>query len=135
LSLSLLLLAEASIHFPALEIVNLSWNKCVGGNLKLLLETLKLSTSLQVLRLSSCSLVTEDVALLGLYELLPSSLGRAQSACLWSIGAGGAGGRLCAAPSPQHLRQTSQARDLIKTEKGNLKRNNGRGGLINDGCN
>ncbi|XP_057355872.1 leucine-rich repeat-containing protein 31 isoform X2 [Manis pentadactyla] len=57
-------LAEASIHLPALEIVNLSWNKCVGGNLKLLLETLKLSTSLQVLRLSSCSLVTEDVALL-----------------------------------------------------------------------
>ncbi|XP_017533095.3 leucine-rich repeat-containing protein 31 isoform X1 [Manis javanica] len=57
-------LAEASIHLPALEIVNLSWNKCVGGNLKLLLETLKLSTSLQVLRLSSCSLVTEDVAVL-----------------------------------------------------------------------
>ncbi|KAM9089772.1 LOW QUALITY PROTEIN: leucine-rich repeat-containing protein 31 [Megaptera novaeangliae] len=57
-------LAEASIHLPALEIVNLSWNKCVGSNLKLLLETLKLSTSLQVLRLSSCSLVTEDVALL-----------------------------------------------------------------------
>ncbi|KAM5334191.1 leucine-rich repeat-containing protein 31 isoform 5-T6 [Glossophaga mutica] len=57
-------LAEASIHLPALEVFNLSWNKCVGGNLKLLLETLKLSTSLQVLRLSSCSLVTEDVALL-----------------------------------------------------------------------
>ncbi|XP_012495651.1 PREDICTED: leucine-rich repeat-containing protein 31 isoform X2 [Propithecus coquereli] len=57
-------LAEASIHLPALEIFNLSWNKCVGGNLKLLLESLKLSTSLQVLRLSSCSLVTEDVALL-----------------------------------------------------------------------
>ncbi|XP_005886651.1 PREDICTED: leucine-rich repeat-containing protein 31 [Myotis brandtii] len=57
-------LAEASIHLPALEVLSLSWNKCVGGNLKLLLETLKLSTSLQVLRLSSCSLVTEDVALL-----------------------------------------------------------------------
>lgn len=57
-------LAEASIHLPALEVFNLSWNKCVGGNLKLLLETLKLSVSLQVLRLSSCSLVTEDVALL-----------------------------------------------------------------------
>ncbi|XP_077899743.1 leucine-rich repeat-containing protein 31 isoform X4 [Ictidomys tridecemlineatus] len=57
-------LIEASIHLPALEIVNLSWNKCVGGNLKMLLETLKLSTSLQVLRLSSCSLVTEDVKLL-----------------------------------------------------------------------
>ncbi|XP_032978531.1 leucine-rich repeat-containing protein 31 isoform X2 [Rhinolophus ferrumequinum] len=59
-------LAEASIHLPALEVFNLSWNKCVGGNLELLLETLKLSMSLQVLRLSSCSLVTEDVALLAL---------------------------------------------------------------------
>ncbi|XP_061023854.1 leucine-rich repeat-containing protein 31 isoform X1 [Dama dama] len=57
-------LAEASIHLPALKIVNLSWNKCIGGDLKLLLETLKCSMSLQVLRLSSCSLVTEDVALL-----------------------------------------------------------------------
>ncbi|XP_023609671.1 leucine-rich repeat-containing protein 31 [Myotis lucifugus] len=57
-------LAEASVHLPALEVLSLSWNKCVGGNLTLLLETLKLSTSLQVLRLSSCSLVTEDVALL-----------------------------------------------------------------------
>ncbi|XP_003925005.2 leucine-rich repeat-containing protein 31 [Saimiri boliviensis] len=57
-------LAEASVHLSALEVFNLSWNKCVGGNLKLLLDTLKLSTSLQVLRLSSCSLVTEDVALL-----------------------------------------------------------------------
>ncbi|XP_043731403.1 leucine-rich repeat-containing protein 31 isoform X4 [Cervus elaphus] len=57
-------LTEASIHLPALKIVNLSWNKCIGGNLKLLLETLKRSMSLQVLRLSSCSLVTEDVALL-----------------------------------------------------------------------
>ncbi|XP_062959892.1 leucine-rich repeat-containing protein 31 [Cynocephalus volans] len=55
-------LAEASIHLPALEIFNLSWNKCVGGNLQLLLETLKHSTSLQVLRLSSCSLMAEDVA-------------------------------------------------------------------------
>ncbi|KAF0880762.1 leucine-rich repeat-containing protein 31 [Crocuta crocuta] len=57
-------LAEASAHLPALEVFDLSWNKCVGGNLKLLLESLKFSESLQVLRLSSCSLVTEDVALL-----------------------------------------------------------------------
>uniref|UniRef100_A0A673TN63 Leucine rich repeat containing 31 n=2 Tax=Suricata suricatta TaxID=37032 RepID=A0A673TN63_SURSU len=56
-------LAEASAHL-ALEVFDLSWNKCVGGNLKLLLESLKCSESLQVLRLSSCSLVTEDVALL-----------------------------------------------------------------------
>ncbi|KAK2501709.1 hypothetical protein MC885_012116 [Smutsia gigantea] len=71
-------LAEASIHLPALEIINLSWNKCVGGNLKLLLETLKLSTSLQVLRLSSCSLVTEDVALLGSYPLIPKQSWRVE---------------------------------------------------------
>uniref|UniRef100_A0ABI7X098 Leucine rich repeat containing 31 n=1 Tax=Felis catus TaxID=9685 RepID=A0ABI7X098_FELCA len=58
-------LAEASAHLPALEVFDLSWNKCIGGNLKLLLETLKFSESLQVLRLSSCSLVTEDVAVLG----------------------------------------------------------------------
>ncbi|KAF3827294.1 hypothetical protein GH733_002780 [Mirounga leonina] len=57
-------LAEASTYLPALEIFDLSWNKCVGGNLKLLLETLKFLGSLRVLRLSSCGLVTEDVALL-----------------------------------------------------------------------
>ncbi|XP_004704294.2 leucine-rich repeat-containing protein 31 [Echinops telfairi] len=57
-------LAEACIHLPGLEVFDLSWNKCVGGNLRLLLETLELSPSLRVLRLSSCSLVTEDVTLL-----------------------------------------------------------------------
>ncbi|XP_004383507.1 leucine-rich repeat-containing protein 31 isoform X1 [Trichechus manatus latirostris] len=57
-------LAEASVYLPGLEIFSLSWNKCIGGNLKLLLGTLKLLASLQVLRLSSCSLVTEDLALL-----------------------------------------------------------------------
>lgn len=65
------ILAEASAHLPALEVFDLSWNKCIGGNLKLLLETLKFSESLQVLRLSSCSLVTEDVAVLGSYLLVP----------------------------------------------------------------
>ncbi|XP_028617984.1 leucine-rich repeat-containing protein 31 [Grammomys surdaster] len=57
-------LAETSMYLPALEILNLSWNKCVGGNLELLQQTLNLSRSLRVLRLSSCSLVTEDVVLL-----------------------------------------------------------------------
>ncbi|XP_047586082.1 leucine-rich repeat-containing protein 31 isoform X2 [Lutra lutra] len=57
-------LAEASAYLHALEIFDLSWNKCIGGNLKLLLETLKFLASLRVLRLSSCGLVTEDVALL-----------------------------------------------------------------------
>ncbi|NP_001296162.1 leucine-rich repeat-containing protein 31 [Mus musculus] len=57
-------LADASVYLPALEILNLSWNKCVGGNLELLQQTLHLSRLLRVLRLSSCSLVTEDVVLL-----------------------------------------------------------------------
>ncbi|XP_064929593.1 leucine-rich repeat-containing protein 31 isoform X5 [Columba livia] len=59
-------LAEAALHLPELEILDLSWNKCVGGNLKLLWEALKLATEIQVLRLSSCNLVAEDLALLTL---------------------------------------------------------------------
>ncbi|XP_063264371.1 leucine-rich repeat-containing protein 31 [Prinia subflava] len=61
---SLSSLAEAALHLPELEILDLSWNKCVGGNLKLLLGALKLATEIQVLRLSSCNLVDEDLALL-----------------------------------------------------------------------
>ncbi|NXS56578.1 LRC31 protein, partial [Brachypteracias leptosomus] len=57
-------LAEAALHLPELETLDLSWNKCVGGNLKLLLGALKLATEIQVLRLSSCNLVAEDLALL-----------------------------------------------------------------------
>uniref|UniRef100_G3WTF0 Leucine rich repeat containing 31 n=1 Tax=Sarcophilus harrisii TaxID=9305 RepID=G3WTF0_SARHA len=56
--------AEASMYLPALQTLDLSWNKYVGGNLNLLLETLKLSSALQVLRLRSCSLISEDMALL-----------------------------------------------------------------------
>ncbi|XP_054242206.1 leucine-rich repeat-containing protein 31 [Indicator indicator] len=59
-------LAEAALHLPELEILDLSWNKCVGGNLKLLLGALKLATEIQVLRLSSCNLVAEDLTLLTL---------------------------------------------------------------------
>ncbi|NXY91291.1 LRC31 protein, partial [Alcedo cyanopectus] len=59
-------LAEAALHLPELETLDLSWNKCVGGNLKLLLGALKLAVEIQVLRLSSCNLVAEDLALLTL---------------------------------------------------------------------
>ncbi|NXN12747.1 LRC31 protein, partial [Indicator maculatus] len=59
-------LAEAALHLPELEILDLSWNKCVGGNLKLLLGALKLATVIQVLRLGSCNLVAEDLTLLTL---------------------------------------------------------------------
>ncbi|KFO94262.1 Leucine-rich repeat-containing protein 31, partial [Buceros rhinoceros silvestris] len=62
-------LAEAALHLPELEILDLSWNKCVGGNLKLLLGALKLATEIQVLRLSSCNLLAEDLALLTLLVL------------------------------------------------------------------
>uniref|UniRef100_A0A8C9ERN9 Leucine rich repeat containing 31 n=1 Tax=Pavo cristatus TaxID=9049 RepID=A0A8C9ERN9_PAVCR len=64
--LVLIFSAEAALHLPELEILDLSWNKCVGGNLKLLLGALKLATEIQVLRLSSCNLVAEDLALLTL---------------------------------------------------------------------
>ncbi|XP_062987990.1 leucine-rich repeat-containing protein 31 [Elgaria multicarinata webbii] len=55
-------LAEAALHLPELKILDLSWNKCVGGNLKLILNALNLGAEIQVLRLSSCSLVDEDLA-------------------------------------------------------------------------
>ncbi|KAJ6660968.1 hypothetical protein lerEdw1_016988 [Lerista edwardsae] len=59
-------LAEAASHLPELEILDLSWNKCVGGNLKLILKALNLGAEIQVLRLSSCSLADEDLACLAL---------------------------------------------------------------------
>lgn len=93
------ILAEASIHLSALEVFSLSWNKCVGGNMKLLLETLKLSTSLQVLRLSSCSLVTEDLALLGLYLRVPQESCRTEfSVAAWQTQREGGGEGLGLSP-------------------------------------
>ncbi|XP_051970286.1 leucine-rich repeat-containing protein 31 isoform X2 [Xyrauchen texanus] len=44
-----------------LESLNLSWNKCVGENLRQFLEPLQSDCKLQELRLSSCNLTTEDV--------------------------------------------------------------------------
>ncbi|XP_075058198.1 leucine-rich repeat-containing protein 31 [Mixophyes fleayi] len=57
-------LAEASRYLPDLQKLDLSWNKCVGGNLKLFAETLKNATVLQSLLLSSCNLLTQDLAVL-----------------------------------------------------------------------
>ncbi|XP_044147350.1 leucine-rich repeat-containing protein 31 [Bufo gargarizans] len=57
-------LAEASHYLMDLQMLDLSWNKCVGGNLKLLSETLKNATGLQSLLLSSCNLVAQDLAVL-----------------------------------------------------------------------
>lgn len=71
--LVLIFSAEAALHLPELEILDLSWNKCVGGNLKLLLGALKLATEIQVLRLSSCNLVAEDLTLLSTYNVVFTS--------------------------------------------------------------
>lgn len=64
-TLLLIFSAEAASHLPELEILDLSWNKCVGGNLKLILKALNLGAEIQVLRLSSCRLEDEDLACLG----------------------------------------------------------------------
>ncbi|XP_029472385.1 leucine-rich repeat-containing protein 31 isoform X3 [Rhinatrema bivittatum] len=55
-------LAEATLHLSGMEELDLSWNKCVGGNLKKLLDAMSVATDLQVLSLNSCNLVTEDLA-------------------------------------------------------------------------
>ncbi|KAM4770766.1 leucine-rich repeat-containing protein 31 [Rhinophrynus dorsalis] len=57
-------LAEASRYLQDLEILDLSWNKSVGGNLRLLLDTLKNAPALHSLMLSSCNLGTQDLAVL-----------------------------------------------------------------------
>lgn len=55
-------LAANMVNFKQLERLNLSWNKCVGENLREFLEPMKETDSkLQELRLSSCNLTTEDV--------------------------------------------------------------------------
>ncbi|XP_016134403.1 leucine-rich repeat-containing protein 31 isoform X1 [Sinocyclocheilus grahami] len=54
-------LATAMQMLKQLESLNLSWNKCVGENLKQFLEALPPDCKLQELRLSSCNLTTEDV--------------------------------------------------------------------------
>lgn len=64
--LLLIFSAEAALHLPELKILDLSWNKCVGGNLKLILKALNLEAELQELRLSSCSLADKDLACLAL---------------------------------------------------------------------
>ncbi|KAJ1087851.1 hypothetical protein NDU88_001014 [Pleurodeles waltl] len=57
-------LAETLFHLLELEQLDLSWNKCVGGQLTKLLDTLKHTTALRELKLSSCNLVDKDVAVL-----------------------------------------------------------------------
>nr|XP_009295766.1 leucine-rich repeat-containing protein 31 [Danio rerio] len=54
-------LATVMQTLKRLESLNLSWNKCVGENLREFLEPLQADCKLQELRLSSCNLTTEDV--------------------------------------------------------------------------
>ncbi|XP_048030188.1 leucine-rich repeat-containing protein 31 isoform X2 [Megalobrama amblycephala] len=54
-------LATAMQKLQQLESLNLSWNKCVGENLRQFLEPLQSDCKLQELRLSSCNLTTEDL--------------------------------------------------------------------------
>ncbi|KAG8136140.1 hypothetical protein E2320_009119 [Naja naja] len=58
---SFLSLADTVSHLPKLKLLDLSWNKCVGGNLKLILKALNPDSKIQMLRVSSCSLVDEDM--------------------------------------------------------------------------
>lgn len=59
------LTAAAMQKLQQLESLNLSWNKCVGENLRQFLEPLPSDCKLQELRLSSCNLTTEDLLHLG----------------------------------------------------------------------
>ncbi|KAJ8279272.1 hypothetical protein COCON_G00063380 [Conger conger] len=54
-------LASAVQSQGQLESLGLSWNKCVGGNLRQLLQALQPGSHLQQLRLASCGLTTEDL--------------------------------------------------------------------------
>lgn len=76
--------------------------------------------SLQVLGLSSCSLVTEDVALLGLYLWLPKLSWQSEP----SVPAQQAQGReveKAARPGTKPSAQQLLRRDLVKTNQGNFK--------------
>ncbi|XP_042195291.1 leucine-rich repeat-containing protein 31 isoform X5 [Callorhinchus milii] len=57
-------LADTIPNLTTLEMLDLSWNKCLGGNIKLLAEVFQYVTHLQVLRLSSCNLTIQDLAAL-----------------------------------------------------------------------
>ncbi|KAM4041821.1 leucine-rich repeat-containing protein 31 [Anomaloglossus baeobatrachus] len=57
-------LAEASLYLMDLQTLDLSWNKSIGGNLNLLSGALQSATGLQSLLLSSCNLVTQDLAVI-----------------------------------------------------------------------
>ncbi|XP_043926013.1 leucine-rich repeat-containing protein 31 [Protopterus annectens] len=54
-------LAESAPYLTVLDTLDLSWNKCIGGQLNILMEMLGAGTALQALKLSSCNLMAEDL--------------------------------------------------------------------------
>uniref|UniRef100_UPI00398E9D3B leucine-rich repeat-containing protein 31-like n=2 Tax=Pristiophorus japonicus TaxID=55135 RepID=UPI00398E9D3B len=59
---SIVELADTIPNLTELETLDLSWNKCLGGNLGLLVRTLQNKTNLRVLKLCSCNLTGQDLA-------------------------------------------------------------------------
>ncbi|GCC28007.1 hypothetical protein chiPu_0006433 [Chiloscyllium punctatum] len=58
---SIVELADTIPNLMELETLDVSWNKCIGGNLGLLLQTLQSSSCLRVLKLCSCNLTGQDL--------------------------------------------------------------------------
>ncbi|XP_078265959.1 leucine-rich repeat-containing protein 31-like [Rhinoraja longicauda] len=61
---SIVELADTLPHLTELEILDLSWNKSLGGNLGELLQMLQNESRLRVLKLCSCNLTGSDMAAL-----------------------------------------------------------------------
>ncbi|XP_051874431.1 leucine-rich repeat-containing protein 31 [Pristis pectinata] len=59
---SIVELADTLPNMTELETLDLSWNKCLGGNLGVLIQMLQNETRLRVLKLCSCNLTGQDLA-------------------------------------------------------------------------
>ncbi|XP_059847176.1 leucine-rich repeat-containing protein 31 isoform X4 [Hypanus sabinus] len=59
---SIVELADTLPNLTELETLDLSWNKCLGGNLGLLVQMLQNETRLRVVKLCSCNLTGQDLA-------------------------------------------------------------------------
>ncbi|XP_067897714.1 leucine-rich repeat-containing protein 31-like [Heterodontus francisci] len=59
---SIVELGDTIPNLTELEILDLSWNKCLSGNLGVLVRMLQNKTHIRVLKLSSCNLTGQDLA-------------------------------------------------------------------------
>ncbi|XP_072110559.1 leucine-rich repeat-containing protein 31 isoform X3 [Mobula birostris] len=59
---SIVELADTLPNLTELETLDLSWNKCLGGNVGLLVQMLQSETRLRVVKLCSCNLTGQDLA-------------------------------------------------------------------------